>query len=383
MTPEGRIVIDLYAGAREHSAKIASSRPLSIARQFSGQSPDKVVQTISLLFAACKAAQSIAAAAAFEDALGIEPSPPTRIARAALILAETAREHALRILIDWPKFLRAPEETNAAPLKGLMQADRKIALAFEAPGRPVERGGGGTEEAIAELRSLLEHAIFRRDPDEWSALAPEGLSEWAQEGQTVGQRLIRQLMDEGLFHEGAAEVSALPWLENSALADRLFAADADAFMARPEWQGSPRETSALSRSLAHPLIAALRTEHGYGLGARLAACLLELAAIPSRISALMDEPRPQPKAQSGNGRGVAQVEAARGRLVHAVEMEGGRVARYRILAPTEWNFHPSGGVAQGLSRIAASSRDREACAFLARLFVISADPCVAADVRVH
>ncbi len=83
-----------------------------------------------------------------------------------------------------------------------------------------------------------------------------------------------------------------------------------------------------------------------------------------------------------DGVGVAQIEAARGRLIHAVEMEAGKVARYRILAPTEWNFHPSGAVAQGLARIAASEK-REACASLAKLLAISADPCVGAEVRVR
>jgi uptake hydrogenase large subunit len=379
MTPEGQIIIDLYPDGGEGAAKIASSRPLTITRQFSGQPPEKVAQTVSLLFAACKSAQSIAAAEAFEDALGVEPPPSTRIARAALILAETAREHALRILIDWPKFLRAPEEANPKLLKSLMQVDRKLARAI---------GGAddisGSKDAIAELQALLEHAIFGRGLDEWGPLDRERLWEWAQVGAAGAQRLIRQLMDDGLFDAGASEVSALPPLANGVLAERLLAADADAFIARPEWAGAPRETSALSRSLAHPLIAALRTERGYGLGARLLACLLELSAIPSRVRALLDAPDAPPRREpSRNGRGVAQVEAARGRLVHAVEMDGGSVAHYRILAPTEWNFHPSGAVAQGLSRIAAAGGgDPEGCAWLARLFVVSADPCVAADVRV-
>jgi uptake hydrogenase large subunit len=383
MTPEGRICIDLYPGARDVAAKIVSSRPLTITRQFSDQSPEKVVHTASLLFAACRSAQSIAAAEAFEDALGVEPPASTRKTRAALVLAETAREHALRILMDWPKFLRAPEEADPKLLKSLMQADRKIASAFGGLGELVVANTQAGREAIAELRGFLEHVIFRRDLDEWSAFDRESLTAWAQEGCTVGQRLIGQVMNEGLLDAGAAELSALPALECKALAERLFAAEADAFIARPKWGGSPRETSALSRLLPHPLISTLRAKHGFGLGARLVSCLMELATIPSRIRTLTDAPQPSPETRLGNGRGVAQVEAARGRLIHAVEMDGEKVARYRILAPTEWNFHPSGAVAQGLGRIATGGGDRKACAWLARLFVISADPCVAADVRVH
>jgi uptake hydrogenase large subunit len=390
MTPEGRIVIDLYPGARDGAAAIASSRPLTIPRQFSGQSPEKVLQTVSLLFAACKTAQSIAAAEAFEGALGIEPPPATRAARAALILAETAREHALRILMDWPQFLRAPGEPDAALLRAIVQTERKLASAIDRNGAALGIGGevrehGEARAAISELKSVLERVIFRCDLDDCRAMVPGELGKWARDEHTAAQRLIRRVMDEGLLHAGAAEVSAMPGIENSAFAERLFSAGAEAFIARPDWEGAPRETSPLSRSMSQPLVAALRSEDGFGLGARLVACLMELAAIPPRLRAALGQADAEPprEASSGNGRGVAQVEAARGLLVHAVELEGGKVARYRILAPTEWNFHPSGAVSQGLARIAAGGHDGEACAWLARLFVISADPCVAADVKVR
>jgi coenzyme F420-reducing hydrogenase alpha subunit len=84
---------------------------------------------------------------------------------------------------------------------------------------------------------------------------------------------------------------------------------------------------------------------------------------------------------AGDGAGVAQIEAARGRLVHAVRMDAGRVGAYRILAPTEWNFHPRGAAARGLERIARSAC--EDAGALARLFVTAVDPCVGYEVRVH
>jgi hypothetical protein len=70
-----------------------------------------------------------------------------------------------------------------------------------------------------------------------------------------------------------------------------------------------------------------------------------------------------------------------GRLVHAVEMAGDKVRCYRILAPTEWNFHPEGAPAHGLAWIAATGG--EDCAMVARLFVTAVDPCPDADVRIH
>ena len=48
MTPESRITIDLFP--ENGSVNIASGRPLTITRQFSGQRPKDVVRTVSLSF---------------------------------------------------------------------------------------------------------------------------------------------------------------------------------------------------------------------------------------------------------------------------------------------------------------------------------------------
>ena len=383
---EGRITVDLFPAGGE--AKIASSRPLAITRQFSGQRPGEVLRSVSLLFATCRAAQSIASAEAFEQALGLELPGRTRKARALLVLAETAREHALRILMDWPQFLRAPGEPQAPRLQRLMQVDRDLRHSLAERGGAISIGGVCTIEkdsvnsALAKLKTFLEQAIFAEDLDRWRTQS--GLQEWARSGRALAQRLLHQIFDDSLLAAGAVSVSTLPQLHPAALAERLFAGDAERFIAKPEWDGQPRETSPLTRNNDHPLVEDLKAAEGFGLGARLIACLAELSQIPAQMLAILDSDDnadPAERAALGHGIGVAQIEAARGRLVHAVEMGGDTVKRYRILAPTEWNFHPEGAAAQGLANIAAiGAEDR---ATLARLFVTAVDPCVGVDVRVH
>ncbi len=78
--------------------------------------------------------------------------------------------------------------------------------------------------------------------------------------------------------------------------------------------------------------------------------------------------------------GLAQVQAARGLLVHRVAIQAGRVADYRILAPTEWNFHPQGAAALGLATL--PDADDETLQRLGGLFVTALDPCVAYDFRI-
>ncbi|MFP4279676.1 MAG: nickel-dependent hydrogenase large subunit [Halochromatium sp.] len=76
------------------------------------------------------------------------------------------------------------------------------------------------------------------------------------------------------------------------------------------------------------------------------------------------------------GVGIGAAEAARGLLVHRVSIADGRVERYRILAPTEWNFHPAGVVAQGLAAIARGGAKGPELERLARLYITAVDPCV-------
>lgn len=69
----------------------------------------------------------------------------------------------------------------------------------------------------------------------------------------------------------------------------------------------------------------------------------------------------------GPGEALAYVEMARGLLLHRVCVDGGHIADYRVLAPTEWNFHPHGVLAQALQHADAADAQLLAAAF---------DPCV-------
>lgn len=82
--------------------------------------------------------------------------------------------------------------------------------------------------------------------------------------------------------------------------------------------------------------------------------------------------------QPNTGFGVAQ--AARGQLLHHVTVDGDHIQRYQILAPTEWNFHPQGAVAQSLSQLDTQSIDVEQ---QARLIIHAIDPCVGYDLTIH
>jgi Ni,Fe-hydrogenase I large subunit len=79
------------------------------------------------------------------------------------------------------------------------------------------------------------------------------------------------------------------------------------------------------------------------------------------------------------GCGIAWVENARGLLLHLVHLDAGRISQYRIVAPTEWNFHPAGALQSAL--IGSPASDLTSIKKRAAQVVHSLDPCVTCRVE--
>jgi hypothetical protein len=384
---EGRLRIELRCRERRiRQVRILSSRPLQLPLLFEGKSVDEVLQTIPMLYSICATAQAGAAVTACRQAVGVEAEPGVSQAESMLIGFETAREHLWRALIDWPGYLG--EEVDRSQLPGLssMLAEAKRAL-FDGNASafslvpvvhpdPVALTG-----LIDRLSQTLQRTVFGRPPAQWFALdSVPALERWIGARETAAARYLDKLTAAGMAPLGQTRIEALPDIDAALLHERLQQPDADAFIAAPEWQTGPRETSALTRLSGHPLILALQPVYGKGLLTRLVARLLELASMPDYLTQLLqtvtaasgDVGSTPPPAASGRGMGM--VEAARGRLVHRARVSGDTVEGYQILAPTEWNFHPSGLVAEGLLGLACGheAQMREQ----ASLFISAVDPCV-------
>lgn len=388
MTVAGRLDIDLTCrSGSSASARIAPRRPHGVTRVFRGRRPAEVAAMVPLVFSVCGMAQGAASANACERALGIATFPETRRMRDILVLAETAREHVLRVVMDWPRCMAMT--ADPAVLRQVMGLDQRLRRSIVGDGAVFAPGGASTgdvttiESAIADLGEFLAAAVFGEPVRTWlTRRTLADLGDWARAGRLPAQLLLQQMLRADALEIGSASIDAVPDIEEADLVDTLFGATAAQFIALPTWEGRPRETTALSRQVRHPLVQALGDRHGHGIGARLVARLVELAGLPDRmIAAIGARSSERDDYGSGNGVGIACNEAARGRLIHAVEVRNGLVERYCIVAPTEWNFHPAGAAAKALSLIAGSGR-RDA-RDLADLMIGAFDPCVEYSLSVH
>ena len=236
----------------------------------------------------------------------------------------------------------------------------------------------GPKRIEALERTLADHVLGLPLP-QWSALSSlESLQAWAETRSTIAGRALSKVIGSGLAGLGRSSIESLPEIPLGHL-DRELAGDISGeFLSHPSWNGQVFETGPLARQRERPLIESITARFGNGLLTRLAARLLELASVPGEMRALIGLREPSVQGYGSDGTGLGVVEAARGRLVHRVEVQAGRIARYQILAPTEWNFHPDGAVARGLVGIAGEDPVdlRRKVAWL----VDAVDPCVAYEL---
>lgn len=355
---------------------ITNRRLLTITQALVGKSGDEAAGLAARLFSLCRIAQGLAAATAVERARG--GATQHGGVRRQLILGETVLEHTSRAILDWAWL--ADEMPSLEALKSLRRALADFHQAFYPDGDWMRPGGGRLAVDAGALRTrlavvgeVLQRAVFGGAPPldgpSWAA--------WLADGRTVAARLLRRLNDEGLAGFGASAVASLPAFDETLLDSRL-AADDGRFTACPDWQGQVFVTGPLARWDGHPLVSAIVAEHGRGLMAHFAARLVELAMAAREIQDFSPASCNDAALPSASPHGLAVVEAARGRLVHRVELREGTVMRYQILAPTEWNFHPRGPLVDGLRGLRLGN---EAMA-RARLLIGALDPCVACAVEV-
>jgi hypothetical protein len=335
---------------------IESTRPQLADRLLAGRPAGEALALVPRLFSICGGSQQVAAELALAAARGAPVAAAT--AQARRVETEMAQEYLWKALLDWPR-----EADGAADATALAGARAALAQDDRRP-----------------LRAIVERDVLGADARQWYGRAQvSDFEQWIARGATAAARFLGLVQRDGPS-DGACRVALLPPFDGGAVAQRIVAAlDADGeFERRPTLDGQPAETGALARLAGLPRLAALVDAFGRSTLVRFAARLLELARI-----ACGDAPGAPPAGglPLGAGRGLGWVETARGLLLHAIDLDGGTIRRYRIVAPTEWNFHPQGVLAAatvGLRETSVAGLARRTERLLQSL-----DPCVAYRLEVE
>ena len=313
----GRISLRLTCrDGRVTDATVASERPRA-AVAFRGRAAVDVPRVVPLLFALCGRAQGRAAELAVAAARGSCESPRVDDA----VAREALREHLWRWLLDLP------------PLFGLAPMREE----FPRAARAIADGRWDQLRTLLADRRLIEMQSRLVDMED-------------VDGNTA--QFLPQL-------DAAGSIAAWPRLTES-------------FCQMPSWHGAAAETGALAR----------RGDAGSPHGNIAARWLARLAELGQGERDSLGESRLGriSSASPAPGSGRALVETARGLLMHEVDIDGdGRVTDYRIVAPTEWNFHPDGALRGWLLGRHADDTLRH---FIGRS-VLALDPCVRWDVEMR
>ncbi|VAX06028.1 Hydrogenase maturation factor HoxV/HupK [hydrothermal vent metagenome] len=361
------------ASGRVEQVSIESSRPVYASQVLVGKSVTEALKTLPVLFSICGTAQACAGVRACEQALGIMPADGIEHRREALVAMETVREHLWRILLDWPGFLDVvPEKKGMNDILALQREHRQVLTGGQ---DPMQLGGTESlaekicvDDLTKQARLLLQQVVFEVCPAQWLALdTPAALQRWTCSATTVAARLLGDVMQQAWSDLGRCEVEALPSMDMAYVEQQMQDKE---FIRQPQWHGDCRESTCLSR-VDSPLLQQLRRHDGNGLLVRLVARLTELAQLSSQLSA--PDCGTATLSITPQNPGIGQVAAARGQLLHRVQVQDERIARYQILAPTEWNFHPLGVVARSLASLQGEAGQMRQ---QAKLLINAIDPCV-------
>lgn len=320
---------------------LVGGRPALAATLLRGQPPQTAAHHLPLLYSLCGQAHRLTAELAVNTALhGERPIDPNA---QHMLEAETRREHVRRMLLEWPRLLGKPS----------VRPDLSQLHAWEhSPQQAMQAWLG---ESVAQWL------------DRWHADPFSALNDWSQRSDHWLGQALADCRDEA--HALQLPVRALSLAGNPqallGVAEQL--RHASDFALRPLIEGLPCETGSWTRE--HEVDPQRYASVWLRLGARLA----ELA----RLSL----PQPADLALGaialGPNEALAWSETSRGLLLHRVCLErmnaGVLISDYQVIAPTEWNLHPHGTLAQGLAKMSASDAGTRR---RAELLIAAFDPCI-------
>lgn len=366
VTPGAPLPLALHSSRQDWAPRLAR-----------GQAVSALPGLMASLFNLCSHAHRLCSQLAIEAASpGLLPAPQQVAQR---LRTETAQEHIRRIGLDWPRLLATERgATPTAWTEAAHAALQTCPLLLPVATLPADPWPATLTWLQDELLQMPPHTWQRA----WNACGADWQNDWSRRHSGWLPSLLRaaRAADSAAPLDPASALRAHADAEGQRILSTALALQ-PGFALHPRWQGACAHTGSWTR--LNDLSADLP--------------LTPWALLGSRIAELIRLCQPDAPGQSGAGwlsfgslrtgprQGMAWVEMARGLLVHQVEIEAplgdapARVAACRVLAPTEWNFHPQGVVAQTIAALDVN-QPADATERRVRLLMAAFDPCVPFDV---
>lgn len=392
--------LQIYPG-RAVPRNLHSTRRNWLAMLAAGRKATDLPLLLTGLYNLCDQSHQACAELALAAATGGHIDP-ARNARAVQL--ETAREHTRRIALDWPRLLLDANASQTAADPAWQQSFRRCPLFGSSAQLPDahepreshenhEPHGNhenntsdqASSDPLATVRQWLSKDWLGVDAahwlHRWEQDGGRWLQQWAAQTSTGLAQLVAATLRTAPSLAAHASThnatNALAWTDATApalftrLASELL--NSEQFALEPLLEGAPAQTGTWTRHYSRETPARLPHEL---LGARLAD--LVRLCLPDATQRSGAGWLTSGALRTGPHQAIAWLEMARGVLVHAVELDTddpatATVLRCQVIAPTEWNFHAGGAVADYLAHLdpAAPATPRHV-----NLLMAAFDPCL-------
>ncbi|TAD89164.1 MAG: hypothetical protein EAZ99_11080 [Alphaproteobacteria bacterium] len=341
ITTAQRIDVTALVEQRVRAVRVGHRPQRPLGPMVQGHPPQRAMVLAPMLFNLCGVAHAVAAAGAIEAASGVEVSPAEASLRRIAVLAEAMVGHGWTFAIDAPHRLGlAPPAEQLAALKRATDGLGAMLGRIQPGGRRQGPDPASLHRAVDHIEDALADLIGLAADEDAS-----GIEAWVAAGACPAARVVRYMRS--VWPAGQEGCAML--LEERPAAWWVQQLQQPGFTRCPTLDGDPAETGPFARLAHDPALAALVRVYGAVPWVRMAARALDAAWLPAQLRLEIDDLGPVdavPVPQTATGAGVGVVETARGTLVHGCWLEGGRIADWRIVAPTEWTFHPDGALTQ-------------------------------------
>ncbi|MCL2872895.1 MAG: hypothetical protein FWF41_07990 [Betaproteobacteria bacterium] len=343
------------------------------------RSAQEAVTLLPSVFSICAQAQAAATAGAVAAAFGQSLSPAQFAAHTLAVKIESVQESLRSLCLGLPEALLSRQSTEGAALiADFSRAWRDGTALLTRLQKALHH-----EISDTELAALMKEA--KPIVQTWDQLCARhvfGVSALRWQGETVANEALPilrwfRLMENEVPTLGKTALSPLPLV--------MFRAG------KLSWSAllhSPYDASSWRRVQQDERMAPVAARSGNSVAARLWARLVDVATTLAGLLETGSDAAKENAAKEkpwvrlyslGDGDGMAEVECARGVLVHRAQLAGQNIAAYEVCAPTDWNLHRDGALAT-LRGFAAMDVAR--LQVYATWLVQTLDPCVAFDIEV-